>query len=222
MELFDLEYNSARENLVIPEYGRNVQKLIDYAKTIEDPKFRQAFAEKIVDLMQQMHPQNRNMDDYREKLWKHVFRISDYELAVTAPDGLVIKKSEAQKRPDMIDYPEFEAQYRHYGHNVQRLIKKALSMEPGPKKDGFVGVIGSYMKLAYRTWNKEHYVSDDIIKSDLENLSNGKLTLKDSVSIDNLSSSNRRRKRDTGRSNNNTGGSGGHKGRGSNRGRKRK
>lgn len=213
MESFDLEYNSARENLVIPEYGRNVQKLIDYAKTIEDPKFRQAFVEKIVDLMQQMHPQSRNMDDYREKLWKHVFRIADYELGVTTPDGSVIKKSEAQKRPDMIDYPEFEAQYRHYGHNVQRLIKKALSMEPGPKKDGFVAVIGSYMKLAYRTWNKEHYVSDDIIKADLENLSNGKLSLKDSVSIDNLSHSNRRRKRPSS-------GSTSHKGRG--RGRKRK
>jgi hypothetical protein len=196
MELFDLEYNSARENLVIPEYGRNVQKLIDYAKTIEDPKYRQAFVEKIVDLMQQMHPQSRNMDDYREKLWKHVFRIADYDLeGVIPPDGQVIKKSEVEKRPEMIDYPEFEAKYRHYGHNVQRLIKKALSMEPGPKKDGFVAVIGSYMKLAYRTWNKEHYVSDDIIKADLESLSNGQLSLKDSVSIDNLSHSNRRRKR---------------------------
>lgn len=212
MESFDLEYNSARENLVIPEYGRNVQKLIDYAKTIEDPKYRQAFVEKIVDLMQQMHPQARNMDDYREKLWKHIYRIADYDLDVTPPDGSPIKKSEAEKRPEMIDYPEFEAKYRHYGHNVQRLIKKALSMEPGPKKDGFVAVIGSYMKLAYRTWNKEHYVSDDIIKADLENLSNGKLALKDSVSIDNLSHSNRRRKRSSG--------SNGHKGRG--RGRKRK
>jgi hypothetical protein len=212
MESFDLEYNSARENLVIPEYGRNVQKLIDYAKTIEDPKYRQAFVEKIVDLMQQMHPQARNMDDYREKLWKHVYRIADYDLDVTPTDGSPIKKSEVEKRPEMIDYPEFEAKYRHYGHNVQRLIKKALSMEPGPKKDGFVAVIGSYMKLAYRTWNKEHYVSDDIIKSDLESLSNGKLALKDSVSIDNLSHSNRRRKRPPS--------SNGHKGRG--RGRKRK
>lgn len=214
MESFDLEYNSARENLVIPEYGRNVQKLIDHAKTIEDLEFRQAFVEKIVDLMQQMHPQSRNMDDYREKLWKHVFRIAEYDLGVTPPDGLEIKKSEIEKRPEMIDYPEFEAKYRHYGHNVQRLIKKALSMEPGPKKDGFVGVIGSYMKLAYRTWNKEHYVSDDIIKSDLESLSNGMLSLKDSVSIDNLSNSNRRRKRPSSSNN------GGHKGRG--RSRKRK
>ncbi len=210
MESFELEYNSARENLVIPEYGRNVQKLIDYAKTIEDREFRQVFVEKIIDLMQQMHPQNRNLDDYRDKLWKHVFRIADFDLDIDAPEGLNIDPQEKEARPDMIDYPEFEAKYRHYGHNVQRLIKKALSMEPGPKKDGFVGVIGSYMKLAYRTWNKEHYVSDDIIKADLENLSNGELSLKDSVSIDNLSSSTRRRKRP---SNNN---------KGRNRNRKRK
>jgi len=204
MDSFELEYNSERDTLVIPEYGRNVQKLIDYAKTIEDPKYRQVFVEKIIDLMQQMHPQNRNLDDYRDKLWKHVFRIADYELDVQPPEGLVIK-TEEEKRPEMIDYPEFEAQYRHYGHNVQRLIKKALAMEPGPKKEGFVGVIGSYMKLAYRTWNKEHYVSDDIIKADLENLSNGELSLKDSQSIDNLSSANRRRKRSSSSSNNNKG-----------------
>ncbi len=215
MELFDLEYNSARENLVIPEYGRNVQKLIDYAKSIEDPKYRQVFIEKIVDLMQQMHPQNRNLDDYRDKLWKHVFRIADYDLEVVPPEGLDIRRPEEKDRPERIGYPEFEAKYRHYGHNVQRLIKKALSMEPGPKKEGFVAVIGSYMKLAYRTWNKEHYVSDDIIKADLESLSNGALSLKESVSIDNLSNANRRRKRSSGSS---SGGNG--KGRG--RGRKRK
>ncbi len=216
MELFDLEYNSARENLVIPEYGRNVQKLIDYAKTIEDSEYRQAFVEKIVNLMQQMHPQNRNLDDYRDKLWKHVFRIADYELGVQPPEGLDIRRPEEKSRPEMIGYPEFEAQYRHYGHNVQRLIKKALSMEPGPKKDGFVAVIGSYMKLAYRTWNKEHYVSDDIIKADLENLSNGELSLNESVSIDNLSNANRRRKRPVSPGSNVSNG----KGRG--RGRKRK
>ena len=65
----------------------------------------------------------------------------------------------------MIPYPVSEARYRHYGHNVQVLIKKALEMEPGEKQDGFVRTIGSYMKLAYRTWNKEHFVSDDVIKT---------------------------------------------------------
>ncbi len=189
-----MEYNSAREDLIIPEYGRNVQKLINYAKTIEDPDYRQKFVESVVDLMQQMHPQSRNIDDYRDRLWKHVFRIAKYELDVIPPSGKKPSPEDSRKRPEKVDYPVMEAKFRHYGHNVQQLIKKALSMPEGPKRDGFVAVIGSYMKLAYRTWNKEHYVSDDVIKTDLESLSNGELTLDDSASIDQLSSS-RRRKR---------------------------
>ncbi|MCB9290290.1 MAG: DUF4290 domain-containing protein [Lewinellaceae bacterium] len=190
-----MEYNSAREDLIIPEYGRNVQKLINHAKTIEDPAFRQKFVEAVVDLMQQMHPQSRNIDDYRDRLWKHVFRIAKYELDVTPPSGQKPRPEDSRKRPEKVAYPVMEAKFRHYGHNVQQLIKKALSMPEGPKRDGFVAVIGSYMKLAYRTWNKEHYVSDDIIKGDLESLSNGQLSLDDNASIDHLSGSGRRRKR---------------------------
>ncbi len=188
-----MEYNSAREDLIIPEYGRNVQKLINHARTIEDPAYRQKFVEAVVDLMQQMHPQSRNIDDYRDRLWKHVFRIARYDLDVMPPSGRKPRPEDSQKHPEKVPYPVMEAKFRHYGHNVQQLIKKALAMPPGPKRDGFVAVIGSYMKLAYRTWNKEHYVSDDIIKGDLESLSNGQLSLDDSVAIDKLSGSNRRR-----------------------------
>ncbi|MEL7122505.1 MAG: DUF4290 domain-containing protein [Bacteroidota bacterium] len=195
MSVQQMEYNSARENLIIPEYGRNVQKLIDHAKTIEDPAFRQAFVEKIIDLMMQMSPQSRNLEDYKEKLWKHVFRIANYQLDVIPPKGITPTPEVIEKRPEKIDYPGFEAKYRHYGHNVQKLIKKAKSMEEGSVKSGFIGVIGSYMKLAYRTWNKEHYVSDDIIKQDLETLSNGDLTLDENISLDNLTNANKKRKR---------------------------
>lgn len=189
----DMEYNSQREELIIPEYGRNIQKLIDHAKTIEDDALRQHFVERVVDLMQQMNPQSRNLDDYREKLWKHVFRIAEYDLEVLPPSGKKPRPEEAYKKPDPIDYPQSEPRFRHYGSNVQRLIKKAISMEPGPKRDGFVRVIGSYMKLAYRTWNKEHFVSDEVIKNDLEALSNGLLTLDDDIPLDQLTSTNRRR-----------------------------
>ncbi len=182
----DMEYNSEREELIIPEYGRNVQKLINHAKTIEDSKMRQAFVESVIDLMQQMHPQSRNMEDYRDKLWRHVFRIANYELEVDPPTGPRPTSADLYKKPDIIPYPEFGAKYRHYGNNVQQLIKKAIAMEDGPKKEGFVATIGSYMKLAYRTWNKEHYVSDDVIKNDLETLSGGKLSLGDEAAIENL------------------------------------
>ncbi|MCB0637814.1 MAG: DUF4290 domain-containing protein [Lewinella sp.] len=180
-------YNSAKEPLVMPEYGRHVQLLVDYCKTIEDQKYRQRFARRIVALMMQMQPQNRNMEDYEEKLWKHLFRIADFELEVDTPQGIARPTPEmAFHKPDAIPYPTLEAEYRHYGHNVQTMIKQAIAMEDGPKREGFTAAIAAYMKLAYKTWNKEHYVSDDVIKGDLEKLSSGKLSIHEDQALENL------------------------------------
>jgi hypothetical protein len=182
-----MEYNSKREELIIPEYGRNIQDMIRYARGVPDRAQRQSLIEQIVVLMMQMHPQNRNLEDYRDKMWKHVFRIAEYNLDVMPPNGEIPTPEAHQKRPEKVPYPRKETRFRHYGHNVQVLIAKALTMPEGRKKEGFVQVIGSYMKLAYKTWNKEHYVSDDIIIEDLEHLSGGKLRVMDEASLDNLS-----------------------------------
>lgn len=215
-----MEYNSNREHLIIPEYGRNVQKMIHYAKKLEDSAERQAYIEKIIDMMQMMHPQSRSIEDYRERLWKHVYRIAEYDLNVDYPYGTAPTEEEGRKRPDQVPYPVSEARYRHYGHNVQELIKKAKEMPEGPRRDGFVSTIGSYMKLAYRTWNKEHYVSDDVIKSDLKGLSKGDLTIDEDENIENLAkgSSNNNNRR---RSNNKRSGGGRSRGGRSNYRRKR-
>lgn len=181
-----MEYNSEKDLLIISEYGRHVQELIQHAKTIDEADQRQAFIERVVNLMQQMQPQARNVEDYREKLWKHVFRIAEYELDVTPPEGVNASPEDARKQPDMIPYPEFEANYRHYGHNVQEMISQAMQLPEGPKRDGFVSAILSYMKLAYKTWNREHYVSDETIKADLEKLSGGAFQLDEDMTIDNL------------------------------------
>jgi hypothetical protein len=184
------EYNSSQSQITITEYGRNVQKLVEHAKSIANPAERQAFAERIIWLMQQISPQSRNVEDYREKLWKHLFRIADYGLEVSPPEGIVVKPEDAKKHPEKVPYPESQAQFRHYGHNVQRMIQQALEMPEGPKRDGFIAVIGAYMKLAYKTWNREHYVSDEVIKSDLANLSGGQIVIDDAVSLDDLAAPN--------------------------------
>jgi hypothetical protein len=188
MKEIDLEYNSSRENLIIPEYGRHVQNLINHAKTIEDPEERQKFAERVTRLMMQMNPQSRNIEDYDEKLWKHFFRIARYEIEVNPSTGERPTEQDERKIPDQIGYSKSTAKFRHYGQNVQELIEKALTMEEGPKRDGFVAVIGSYMKLAFMTWNKDLFVSDEVIKADLESLSGGKLRIPAEVPIDSLSS----------------------------------
>lgn len=183
---WEMEYNSATEKLIIAEYGRNVQNLINYTKTIEDPEVRQAYAERIVALMQQIQPQGKSEEDYEEKLWKHLFRISNFELDVEPPEELTIDREPHQLQPERLEYPEEQARYRHYGHNVQVMIQKALAMEDEEKQKAFFGVIASYMKLAYVTWNREHYVNDEVIKADLEKLSGGKIKLDEKMTIENL------------------------------------
>jgi Domain of unknown function (DUF4290) len=206
LEPHGMDYNSDKESLLYPEYGRNIQAMIDYAKSESHMEKRQMMVESIVNLMYQMNPQSKNVDDYKEKLWKHVFHIAEYNLGgVLPPSGIHPAPEDAVKRPERISYPASGARYRHYGNNVHQLIKKALSMDDEVKRAGMINTIGAYMKLAYRTWNKEHYVSDDIIKGDLEALSNGQLQLDEDVAIDRLAAANKRRtasERNTGSNNN--------------------
>jgi uncharacterized protein DUF4290 len=229
MNTHNMEYNSQKEVLEMNEYGRNIHMMVQHAKTIEDREYRQAFIEKVIMLMHQMQPQNRSIEDYRAKLWKHVFRIADYDLDVTPYDGEVPTKKDKYKKPAGMDYPEISTRFRHYGHNVQKLIQKALQMEDGPVKDGFVSAIGSYMKLAFRTWNREHFVSDEAIIADLESYSKGKLKLAEGSTFNNFASTitnsggggkrdGRKRGKDSGYSRDKNNRKGGHKkGGGSNR-----
>ncbi len=179
-----MQYNSQLENMKIAEYGRNVQNLINYTKKVEDKEERQRLAEGIVDLMYQMNPMHNNDKDYREKLWRHLFRIAEYELDVVPPSGVIPTPEESEYKPAPIEYPENQKSFRHYGYHVKMLIEKASKMEDPEKQEEFALIIASYMKLAYRTWNREHYVSDEIIKRDLGKLSNGALKLDDDVAID--------------------------------------
>lgn len=177
-ESHNMEYNSQKENLIIPEYGRNVQQLVKHALTIEDRAERQDFVERIIRLMMQMHPQNKNMEDYKQKLWRHVFRISDFKIDVDPIEGMEVPTADnSYVKPDALGYPDAVARFRHYGKNVQRMITKALEMEDLEKRGQYAAVIGNYMKLAYRTWNIEHYVSDEVIVQDLEALSDGRIQL---------------------------------------------
>ena len=179
MNRIDIEYNTEKAQLLYPEYGRTIHEMLQYATTIEEPRKQQKTVEAIIGLMQQLGPSsNRNMDDYRERLWNHAFAIAQYKLeGVTPPPGVVITPDDGQPAAITIEYPATALRFRHYGNGIQALMQKAIAMPEGTKKEGFVEVIASYMKLAYKTWNKEHYVSDDIVKEDLEILSDGQLAL---------------------------------------------
>lgn len=184
-----MQYNSQKGQLTISEYGRNVQNMIAYAKTVEDDEKRQRIVEGIIKLMMQMNPQNKNMADYKQRLWKHLFHIADYDLKVELPEGIAITHKEEDKSPEPLGYPAYETRYRHYGHQVQILIKKAVEMEDPEKKAEFVRVIAAYMKLAYRTWNQDANINDNIIKSDLKEISDKQLEMDPDEPINYLASS---------------------------------
>lgn len=183
------EYNSQRDNLIIPEYGRHIQKMIEYAKTIEDPAKRQQTAEAIVDLMNQMVPQGKQEEDYTDKLWKHFFRIAQYEIDVVLPSGEKPEPHDLKRDLSTLPYTQADLKYRHYGKNVNTMIAKALEMEDGPIKDGFIHTIASYMKLAYKNWNKDHYVSDENIVTDISIMSKNELSIPDGSNLDLLGNS---------------------------------
>jgi hypothetical protein len=170
-----MEYNSQKSVLIIPEYGRNMQELIKHTLTIEDREHRLAYLKRIISLMQQMHPQSNNAEDSKLKLWQHAIRIAGQDFDVELPEG--IEAEHAPHKPDMISYPEEINRFRHYGKNVRTMIQKAIEMEDGPIKDGFIRAIASYMKVAYQNWHRELNVNDDIIRGDLMAISNGKLNL---------------------------------------------
>ena len=225
-ETLAMEYNSQKGNLIISEYGRNIQKMIYAVREMEDTEKRQRLAEAIVGLMHQMSSADRNNPDYRQKLWRHLFRIADYKLEVEAPEGIDISPESNDIVVQPISYPDGVRKNRHYGKYVQALIGKALEMEAGEKRDEFAMIIASYMKLAYRTWNREHFVSDEVIKQDLLKMSKGELVIAYDDTIDvkvpmptrNTNSRGRSNGRNNGRNNNNRGRNNNNRGRNNNGG----
>jgi hypothetical protein len=179
MNHLDMSYNTSNETIKFPEYGRSVEQLLEYAVKIENPQHRQKTVETIFKIILTLNPGNntRNFDDFRERVWNHMFKMTDYKLNVQPPDSVVIRREEEKSKPEPVAYPKSDSRFRHYGNNVKTLIEKAIAMEDGPKKEGLVEVIASYMKLAYKTWAREHFVSDDVVKDDLIYLSDGKLEL---------------------------------------------
>lgn len=184
-----MEYNSQHDQLKISEYGRNIQNMINYAKTVEDQEKRQRIVEGIIQLMMQITPQSKNVAEYKQKLWNHLLYIADYDLNVELPEGVVVSKETVDIKPDPLEYPAHEMRYRHYGHIVQVLIKKAIEMEDVEMKKEFTHVIAAYMKLAFRTWNHEANINDNVIKADLKEISDGELEMDPEEAISYLATS---------------------------------
>lgn len=174
----DIEYNTEREHLIIPEYGRHIQKMVAHAISLEDKEARNNSAKSIISVMGNLNPHLRDVPDFQHKLWDQLFIISDFKLDADSPYPKP-SREELAERPQPLKYPQNFPKYRFYGNNIKRMIDVAISWEDGDKKDGLVLTIANHMKKCFLNWNKDT-VEDDVIFKHLYELSDGKINLKNS------------------------------------------
>ena len=178
MIIDDLEYNTEREHLIIPEYGRHMQKMINYAKTRETKEERNKIAKGIIAVMGNMQPHLRDVPDFQHKLWDQLFIMSNFELDADSPYEIPTKEI-YEERPEVLEYPQNFPKYRFYGNNIKTMIDVANTWEEGELKEALLYTIANHMKKCFLNWNKDT-VEDDVIYNHLYELSGGKIDLKDS------------------------------------------
>ena len=192
-----MEYNTTRNHLVIREYGRHIQKMIEYLLTLEDPEKRQRNAYAVIELMGFLNPHLKNVEDFRHKLWDHLFLIADFKLKVSSPYAIPTRAT-LKAKPKPLPYPKRYPKFSHLGKNLELVINKALSEQQPEKRDGFANAVAYYMKLAYNNWHKET-VHDDAIQSELTNITGGQLEFTNTPYVKSFrANENRDRDRDRG------------------------
>ena len=168
-----MEYNSSRNHLTMKEYGRHIQKMVEYLVTIKDREKRQQNAYAMIELMGFLNPHLKNVEDFRHKLWDHLFLISNFELDVESPYPIPTRET-LKVKPERLKYPKKYPKFNHLGKNIENIIDKALKEENPEKRQGFANSIAYYMKLTYSNWHKE-LMHDDAIQSELNSITEGQL-----------------------------------------------
>ncbi|MDR3143008.1 MAG: DUF4290 domain-containing protein [Tannerellaceae bacterium] len=170
-----MNYNTELKRLALPEYGRNIQNMVDYCITISDREERQRCASTIINIMGNMFPHLRDVNDFKHILWDHLAIMADFKLDIDYPYE-VIKKEDLYSKPPRIPYNNARIRYKHYGRTLELMIKKANELGAGGEKDQLIKLLANQMKRAFLTWNKES-VDDRKIFKDLDELSQGKIVL---------------------------------------------
>ncbi len=172
-----MEYNTQRERMTIPEYGRNIQKMIEYTISLEDREKRNKSAQFIVNVMAGMNPQFKETTDYLQKLYDHMHIISEFRLDIDSPYPPPPKDT-LKKKPEPLGYSDKKIRFRHYGKNIENIIAKAIEYEDGEEKDALIYAIANNLKMSYLNWNRDS-VNDVTIAKHLADMSNGQLILKE-------------------------------------------
>jgi hypothetical protein len=175
------DYNTQRKRMALPEYGRNVQKMVDHVKAIQDREERNRAARTIIQIMGNLNPQIRDIGDFKHKLWDHLALIADFDLDIDSPFAFP-EPSKFIEKPKIVPYKQGDIRYLHYGRIIELMIDAASEMDDGEEKEYLTNLIVNQMKKSYITWNRGQ-VSDEVIIGDMKLLSGGKLKMTDGVKI---------------------------------------
>jgi hypothetical protein len=175
------DYNTQRKRMALPEYGRNVQRMVDHIKTIEDREERNRAAKTIISIMGNLNPHLRDVGDFKHKLWDHLALIADFELDIDSPYP-VPEPSKFIEKPKQIPYSQKDIRFLHYGRIIELMIDSACEMEEGTDKEYLTTLIVNQMKKSYVTWNRSQ-VADEVIINDMKVLSRGRLKMTEGVKI---------------------------------------
>lgn len=169
------DYNSTRPKLILAEYGRNVQNMVDYICDLPTKEERNKYAQVVIEMMGFLNPHLRDVADFKHKLWDHLHIISDFKIDVDSP--YPIPEREALRlTPDQLAYPQHRIRYKHYGYTVEQMIDRAKQATDPERRQSMTEGIANFMKMAYVTWNKDSVTDDQILK-DLNELSGGELSV---------------------------------------------
>jgi len=170
-----MEYTTLEGKLIMPEYGRNIQQMVTHAMTIEDREERTRCIKTIINIMGNLFPYLRDVNDFKHKLWDHVMIMSDFKLDIDFPYE-ILQAENLYTRPESIPYKKSRIRYQHYGRTLEEMIEKVAEYEEGEEKNELIRLIANQMKKCFLTWNKE-VVDDRKIFDDLRELSKGKLDI---------------------------------------------
>ena len=170
-----MEYNTQRKKMELPEYGRSVQNMVDHALTIEDRAERQRCANTIINIMGGMFPHLRDVPDFKHKLWDHLAIMADFKLDIDYPFEIV-KKEDLVVKPSKLEYSNGSIRYRHYGHILEGLIKKAAEVKDEEERKALVRLLAIQMKKSFANWNKDGMEEQKIL-DDLREYSGGAIDL---------------------------------------------
>ena len=173
--MMTFDYNSTRPKLILAEYGRNVQNMVDYICSLPTKEERNKYAQVVIDMMGVLNPHLRDVADFKHKLWDHLHIISDFQIDVDSPYPIP-DRGEIHHKPELLSYPQHRIRFKHYGYTVERMIEKAVAMPNADNRHKMAISIANFMKMAYVTWNKD-FVQDDHIIQDLAELSGNVLLL---------------------------------------------